>query len=345
MISKVTGSHRNRNMLLIGICISFPLFACRGPAAEPTLRIAFCSYSETENTYHDKGTYIINPDGAGLKKLYDAGKSFVWSADGKRLLILGARNISIVNADGSKVISFAAIPSSYIDNIVLHSPAWSPDGKQIVFLSVNGPDAGLVFVNADGSDLKPFYLPNRAGSPFWSPDGQYIAFSYDREHHAGKYSLFLLKVADRVGHPIVNDVGHEASWSPDSQKIAFEGLYGIYTVNIDGSEVTALTDVYTDSSPAWSPDGKQIAFVSIRDGNDEIYVMNSDGSNLSRLTDNSAKDFAPAWSPDSQFIAFLSDRDGNREIYVMNADGSNQKNITNSSDEECSPQWQPQPKP
>src|SRR5216117_1720966 len=64
----------------------------------------------------------------------------------------------------------------------------------------------------------------------------------------------------------------------------------------------------------------QIAFTSNRDGQNEIYVMNADGSGATRLTNNPAADGGPIWSPDGTKIAFISDRDGNVEIYVMNAD-------------------------
>jgi dipeptidyl aminopeptidase/acylaminoacyl peptidase len=77
-----------------------------------------------------------------------------------------------------------------------------------------------------------------------------------------------------------------------------------------------------------------IAFVSNRDGNNEIYVMNGDGSGLTNLTDNPAddggEDYGPVWSPDGKRILFSSSRDGNLEIYMMNADGSDQTNLTNS---------------
>ena len=75
-------------------------------------------------------------------------------------------------------------------------------------------------------------------------------------------------------------------------------------------------------TPALKTNGK-IAFVSRRDGNNEIYVMNPDGSNQTNLTSNSANDFAPAWSPDGAKIAFVSNRNGNSQLFVMNADGSN----------------------
>ena len=65
----------------------------------------------------------------------------------------------------------------------------------------------------------------------------------------------------------------------------------------------------------------QIAFCSNRDGNFEIYVMNTDGSNPVRLTNDPAQDVTPAWSPDRTKIAFGSTRTGNTDVYVMNADG------------------------
>ena len=85
----------------------------------------------------------------------------------------------------------------------------------------------------------------------------------------------------------------------------------------------------------------KIAFVSDRDGNREIYVMNADGSNQTRVTNNPALDYAPSWSPDGTKIAFYSRRDGNREIYVMSADGSGQTRLTNNAAEDRWPTWSP----
>jgi len=85
----------------------------------------------------------------------------------------------------------------------------------------------------------------------------------------------------------------------------------------------------------------KIAFASSRDGNSEIYVVNSDGTGLTRLTNNPAGDSSPAWSMDGTKIAFASDRDGNSEIYVMNADGSGQSRITTNPAGDYSPDWSP----
>ena len=85
----------------------------------------------------------------------------------------------------------------------------------------------------------------------------------------------------------------------------------------------------------------RIAFVSDRDGNSEIYVMDADGGNPQRLTNNDFDDWYPSWSPDEKRIAFVSDRDGNRQIYVMDADGGNPQRLTENPNNDWSPSWSP----
>ena len=102
------------------------------------------------------------------------------------------------------------------------------------------------------------------------------------------------------------------------------------------------------ASPAGTPaeaafpgiNGK-IVFVSERDGNQEIYVMNADGSGQTRLTDNAAFDTSPSWSPDGSQIAFSSDRDGDWDIYKMNADGSSVVQLTDDPATDSISAWSP----
>jgi len=85
----------------------------------------------------------------------------------------------------------------------------------------------------------------------------------------------------------------------------------------------------------------KIVFRSNRDGDDEIYVMNADGTNVKKLTNNTASDRNPVWSPDATKIAFTSDRDGDWEIYVMNSDGSDVVQLTKNSIVDLDPSWSP----
>jgi TolB protein len=138
------------------------------------------------------------------------------------------------------------------------------------------------------------------------------------------------------------------SWSPDGRAL----VYTTYRPNPDlfvsliyqGVLQNPTKGVGTNYLPVFSPDGKQIAFMSGRDGNPEIYVMNADGSNLRRLTNHAAEDSSPTWSPSGSQIAFTSGRTGKPQIYVMNAtDGSSVRRITVSESEADRPTWSPEP--
>jgi Tol biopolymer transport system component len=96
-----------------------------------------------------------------------------------------------------------------------------------------------------------------------------------------------------------------------------------------------------NEEPAWSPDGAHIAFVSGRDGNREIYVMDRDGGHVTRLTNNAATDRSPAWSPDGSLITFTSERSGTVAVYTMHADGSNVTRVTANTDWNENPCWAP----
>ena len=94
--------------------------------------------------------------------------------------------------------------------------------------------------------------------------------------------------------------------------------------------------------PACSPDGSRIAFTSNRDGNPELYVMNSDGTDVRRITNHPAIDTSPTWSPTGNQIAFTTDRAGSPQIYVIGADSTGLRRLTYES--YCDrPTWSPEP--
>jgi len=227
----------------------------------------------------------------------------------------------------------------------------SPPPERIAFVSERYDQRTEVFVmNADGS--QPLRLTNRPGNdvayaPAWSPDGAHIAF-------VSSDDVYVMK-ADGSEQTLLLASAYSPAWSPDGAHIAYisnsdsdNHTYELYVVsvsdgpNADGVGQVRLTDnQWHDMSPVWSPDGARIAFVSARDGNAEIYVMNADGSEPVNVTRHPDTDESPAWSPDGARIAFTSGRDGNAEIYVMNTDGSQQTRLTDNAAFDRSPAWSP----
>ncbi len=121
------------------------------------------------------------------------------------------------------------------------------------------------------------------------------------------------------------------------------GNYDIYTMKLDGTDVTNLTaSPETESSPIVSPDGSKILFKTDRDGNDEIYVMDSDGSNVTNLTNHPDRDIDPAWSHDGAKIVFQRNSPPNEDdIFIMNSDGSGQTQLTTDTGIDASPIFGP----
>ncbi len=132
------------------------------------------------------------------------------------------------------------------------------------------------------------------------------------------------------------------------QKIIWESFLGFGSLKIGRNTFVFLmmflgltirvTETFSQSSDLANT---KIAFETSRDGNSEIYIMDFDGKNQTRLTNNPAYDGSATWSPDGKKIAFVSDRDGNTEIYIMDANGANQIRITKNPAEESSPAWSP----
>ena len=232
-------------------------------------------------------------------------------------------------------------------------PAWSPDGAQIAFTRYEEPRGVWVVTAPDGTgswasnDMRIFDW-TEARWPSWSPDGEQILFSRqhggtpDREVcRRGRcmtipgQDYWRLAAVDTTDGSLAEPPGPELAlapaWSPDGEQIVYAGERGLVIQSVDGQTSCSLTDDPFDASPVWSPDGSQVVFVRRQHDHWELYVVDADGGNVTRLTDTPAQpdgqmasSVSAAWSPDGLHVAFYTNRTGQWEIWVMKADGSAQ---------------------
>lgn len=219
--------------------------------------------------------------------------------------------------------------------------AWSPDGKRIASYAYHDGRKtwSIHTMNNDGTNRKRLtHAKNKwDSSPAWSPDGHKIAFSrsYTNEKGIWTEELWIMN-SDGSGQTLITPLNGGGPYFTQEGKIVFHSQTNtseICIANIDGSNLIKLTNNTTeDWHPEVSPDGKQIVFMSNRDGNHEIYVMNIDGSNQERLTFNDVRDSTPSWSPDGTQIIFTShDIHENSHVYRMNKDGSSLKKLIDNA--------------
>lgn len=239
--------------------------------------------------------------------------------------------------------------STFTSTPIPPTPTPLGGGGQIIFVSNRDGNEEIYIMNIDGSEQKNLtrHFANDT-IPAWSPDGKRITFETNRD---GNWEIYIMNADGSEQKRLTNNnfEDHDPDWSPDGKKIVFhsnrsDGIWRIWAMDVeDDFHQESLTDNPNgDWAASWSPDGKRIAFASdFVTGKGEIYMMNSDGSNLVNLTQNSARDSVPHWSPDGSKIAFYSERDGNREIYVMMANGENQERLTNNSSRDFLGTWSP----
>src|SRR4051794_3735042 len=279
-------------------------------------------------------------------------------------------DIWTMRADGSERTRLTDTPGD-AESVL---PAWSPDGTQIAFVRGGEPTSIWVRDFATGAERRIIRSGKTAidSEPDWSPDGGTLVFT--RLRLSSKRLMTELRTVDlQTGRQrkLASTTLHSTllfygtpQFSPDGTRLLYtltkqdrksHFAPALYALDLAGGKSRRIAA--GGQTGAWSPDGQRIAFSGVRDRNGqscgddgcsfrgELYLMNADGSGLTRLTDNKGDDIKPTWTPDGGAIVFQSTRNspeaGGAELYAVRPDGGCLTWLTNGAAESSYPDWQP----
>ena len=310
--------------------------------------------SDRENEQGD--IYLMNADGSGVVKLtgWDKSNESVepggWSPDGTKVAFYTDRNgkddIYVVNAETVRPRLVLSEP-----DYELGAPAYSPDGKKIVYSRGLEDKTGELRVFDRDTQRSTLVRKTEFSliSAHWSPDAEWIFF-YDRS--GGNSEIFRIRPdgsgLENLTNEQSSDIG--SSISPDGSRVVFLSDRGqpagvqLYIMNFDGTDVHPLTARKGwENGAVWSPDGRAIVFSCDRTDSPgnmmDLCEINADGTGERRILFHRDHDSDPALSPDGSRITFVSQSDGNRELYLVNRDGSGLRRLTRDTADDLLPQW------
>jgi Tol biopolymer transport system component/DNA-binding winged helix-turn-helix (wHTH) protein len=324
----------------------------RTPAWSPDgKRIAF-----TRATPADCRILLVSALGGPEKPLAPCGDSeyrrLAWSPDGRWLALSrrdagGVLALELLSPDTLERRALTRPPAGILGDT---SPAFSPDGRTISFTRNLTDGVNDIYrVSREGGEPQRLTFDDRdtMGSA-WTEDGGGLVFSSSR---AGIYSLW--RVPARGGEPVWVAGGGTKLKHPSAARarrlVAFENW--IYEVNLwrvpagsSGGKAEPLR--LTEANDQWnfephvSPDGRRIVFVSTRSGNDELWVVESEGGRQTRLTSfGGARLETPRWSPDGRSLVFSARAPARADLYTISADGGVPRRLTREASDAVCPRW------
>jgi anti-sigma factor RsiW len=228
----------------------------------------------------------------------------------------------LINSDGADHRLFP------LDGV--SEPALSQNGQQIAYRAWSEPTSPRSLLSSDLTGVPPHRIGGfwEDAQPDWSPTENRIIFASQREVDR-RWRLYA-SWGDGTAEINLRREGKSPTFAPDGYRFAFESCdstanrCGLWIGDLENSEYDSypfLEDPLA-KSPDWSPVGEQIAYMANPNDNWDLYLVNSNGSGVHRLTTNPAIDGLPVWSPDGEWLAFLSNRGGDWGIWVLHVDST-----------------------
>jgi Tol biopolymer transport system component/tRNA A-37 threonylcarbamoyl transferase component Bud32 len=307
--------------------------------------------------FQEGDVWVLDLASGEETKLVENAFNPAYSPDGQHIAVdaswAAARRIWVLDRQGHNPQQVTTDTSEEVAHV---APAWSPDGRKIVFQNLARTKFDIRLVNLDSKQMNWITNDFRINiRPSWSPSGRFIYFSSDRSGGIniwrgpvkadGTLNGSLQQVTTGAGQDV------EVAVSPDSKRLAYATLRqnaDIWRLPVspltgltNGTPEAVISTTREDSRGAWSPDGNMVAFNSDRSGDMNIWLYTFADSATRQLTTGHGGDFQPNWSPDEKKIAFFSSRSGSPNIWEVEIGNATLRRLTSNSGVNVNPFYSP----
>jgi Tol biopolymer transport system component len=302
---KTLQSHQ-KNQLLVSLLLAFCLSLTpstntdHANAQGSPGEIAFIS-----DRQDGEQIYLIDSDGSNQRRLTDFENANLsdldWSPDGRFIAYVNTieNNSDIYVLNVERLTTHRLTTHRGSD----YNPAWSPDGSEIAYTTTRDGPPDVWVMTSRGANIRNMTNDTRWEIAVgWTPLGS-LAFV---PNSGANLQIWTNEVDEPILFERSDDVIlHSITdfrWSPDSEHLTLQTDFGAYIVNVGGTRLVQIADrdnYMFGCAPSWSPDSREIVFAANRIENPEIYLVDADGDNQDRLTDNSSSDLCPVWRPES----------------------------------------------
>jgi len=313
--------------------------------------------SDVFGEFQDGDVWVLDLASGEESMLVENAFNPAYSPDGQSIAVdaswAGPRRIWLLDRQGHNPQQVTTDTSEEVAHL---APAWSPDGRKIVFQNLARTKFDIRTVNLDSKEMN--WITNDFPiniRPSWSPSGRFIYFSSDR---SGGINIWRIPVKangtvngslQQVTTGAGQDV--EVTVSPDNKRLAYATLRqnaDIWRLPVSpqtglptGTPEAVISTTREDSRGAWSPNGNMVAFNSDRAGDMNIWLFTLADSSTRQLTTGHGGDFQPSWSPDEKRIAFFSSRSGSPNIWEVEIASGSLRRLTSNSGVNVNPFYSP----